>query len=135
MSDPIRQAAWEHRLIIDLHMGEDDAGPCADVICADRLFLSCIHRWAATGASPGSEVVRTVCLTGEGRAVAQGSTSARTVIPSYVWDSRESLFVGLEMYLPAKGPGRLQDWAFTAELVEKTIGCARCSDYESRRGE
>ena len=127
----LREAAGEHRLIIDLHAGEDDAGPCADVICADRQFLSCTHRWATPGASSGIDVVRAVQLTADGRAVAQDSTAARTVIPSCVWDSREFLFVGLEIYLPAKGSGRHQDWAFAAELVEKTIGCARSIGFGS----
>ena len=128
----IEETAVRHRLLIDLHRGEDDEGPCADVICGDDELLRCVREWEAT-ADDGDfsfrdDRIRTVHLNNDGMAVAKGATAARTVIPPEVWDSPDFLFVGLEIYLPVTGAGRRQDWEFAAKLVKRVVDCSKLLD-------
>jgi hypothetical protein len=134
----IQETAGRYRLLIDLHGGEDDEGLCADVICGNPQLLQCVRQQVVTGScrdfSSHAHRVRTVQLTRDSLAVAQGATAARTVIPPEVWDSPDFLFVGLEVYLPTQGAGRQQDWAFAAGWVKQIIHCARRLDRGAHVG-
>jgi hypothetical protein len=124
----IQELAGGHRLLIDLHRGEDDGGPCADVICSHDGLLDCMRARSASlrGGAAGSRpaLVRTVRLIRAGEPLDRDSASARTVIPPEVWSSAELLFVGLEVYLPSQGMGCPADWGFAAGLISDIIDCA-----------
>lgn len=120
----IRERAVRYRLLIDLHRGDDDHGPCADVISADAGLLSCVRQRAAARLGAGGATLRTVQITADGRPPAAGATPAHTVIPPQVWDSHDFLFVGLEVYLPTAGSGGQRDWRFGADLVACIMACA-----------
>ena len=133
----IHEVAGRHRLLIDLHQGADDAGPCADIICASSRLLECMNAQRARVSRQNSvsywDQVRTVQLTAHGQAAAPGAISARTVIPRDVWNSRNLLFVGLEVYLSAADVGRPEDWRFAARIITSIIECAQCIDPGSVR--
>jgi hypothetical protein len=117
----IRELLGGHRLLIDLHRGEDDGGACADVICSDDRLLDCMR---AGSAGPGPARVRTVRLMRAGERLERGDNAARTIIPAEVWSSTALLFVGLEVYLPSQGMGAPADWRFAADLISDIIACA-----------
>lgn len=116
----IRERAERYAVLVDLHRGEDDAGPCADVICADPAFLSCVGAGPAPRAAGAR--VRPVRLGSprEGGAL----PGARTVVPEEVWASERFLFVELEVYLAGEGAGRRSDWSFGAAVVRDVVRCA-----------
>lgn len=125
----IQKAAGRYRLLIDLHRGEDDEGPCADVISGDSRLLGCVRERTGEAAEcpsrPHEAAVRTVQLTGDGRDAHQGVMAGRTVIPQELWNSTDVLFVGVEVYLPTPGSGSQRDWEFSARLIEEIIRCSR----------
>lgn len=124
----IRELAVGHRLLIDLHRGEDDHS-CADVICADSRLLDCVgRRWEGQRLSKAvvghDERVRAVQLTADDASPGGSGVAGRTVIPADVWNNSDFLFVGLEVYVPTAGVGQAEDWRFAASLVESIVQCA-----------
>ncbi len=53
----------------------------------------------------------------------QGYPVCLTVIPQAVWASKAFIYVGLEIYLPEPNAGTMEDWRFTAEIVESVLKC------------
>ena len=125
----IRELAGRYRLLIDLHRGSDDEGPCADVICADDRLLACVRKRLAETRDPdiaaGRERIRAVRLAPGGQVATNGAMCGRTVIPSDTWNNGEFLFVGLEVYLSADGVGRQEDWRFSARMIATIVACGR----------
>lgn len=128
-----QQVLGRYDLILDLHTGINESGRCADVYCRDEFLLSLLN---------GSELaeIRTVHITAKNRSSApalnKASTHrahitqavAHTIIPQEVWNSRDFLYVGLEVYIKQAGEGTKDDWLFTCKLVELIL---RCGDAES----
>lgn len=111
-----------HRVLIDLHTGLDQTGPCGDVICADPAFLRCIEAASRSVTPAGSGAkVRTLALD---HAPGGQQPWARTVIPSAVWRSAAFLYVGLEIYLGDGGAGCAAEWDFARGLIDMVGRCA-----------
>jgi hypothetical protein len=48
---------------------------------------------------------------------------ARTRIPRALWDDRQRIYVGLEIYLAQPGAGGPDDWRFASELIGHICDC------------
>lgn len=91
-----------HRLVIDLHTGEDAAGPCADLFSARPALRDCLRQalapgWRAPGVADAVRV-RVLPLGGDAR------SPARTEIPPQVWNSARFDYLAIEVYLADAGP-------------------------------
>lgn len=97
-----------HERVIDLHTGLDPHGPCADIYSRDTARLAdCLA--AADDIQPAPRLIS--LLPGD------GLTSAETVIPPEIWRNPRFLYVGLEIYLPESGAGRLIDQDYARALL------------------
>lgn len=106
------------QLLIDLHVGADQNGPCADLICGDAVLAGRLQ--AGLAQEPGG--VRVIQL-GSPDAIA-----ARTVIPERVWRNPDFLYLCMEIYLPDDGSAGPQAIA----LAQRLIGLAgQCHDVTS----
>ncbi len=93
-----------YRLLIDLHTGSDDAGPCADVFCANAGLRGTLAADASIASLPrASRAPRIVSLGAD-----TAEPHARTVIPPEIWNNPAFCYLGLELYLPA-GTERCHD--------------------------
>lgn len=106
-----------YRLLIDLHTGEDSAGPSADLFCADAALRRRLEAGVAAEAGLAPCEVRVVAL--DGRA----ELHARTVIPPQVWSNPAFLYVGIEIYLPAGTARRAAGRALASRLVRLAAAC------------
>ena len=120
------QIHGHYSLVVDLHCGLDQAGPCADVISRDTGLLVCVERQATErfGTTPGSRPVRAVVLEGQASTSSPpGVAQGRTVIPPGVWDDPAFCYVGLEVYLRRPGAGDERDWALARWLIRAVLAC------------
>lgn len=102
-----------HRLLMDLHTGLDEHGPCADLYSRDpaRLRAALEHAdlrpaprlYGLLGAADGPEVA--------------AADHARTVIPPEVWRAPQCLYVGVESYLPAADAWREADVDYARDII------------------
>jgi hypothetical protein len=119
------------RLLIDLHAGQDSAGPAADLFCRDRALLDCIDRAPTDQAGWGpSTRVRTIRLVdagpepGGGPAAIQSSAPvAHALIPRRIWRRQPPLYVAVECYLREPGAGEPEDWALAGALIRRLLAC------------
>lgn len=109
-------------LLIDLHAGADEHGPCADIYCANASLLSCLAR--KLGPDPRVRLVRIVDSPVPGDDT-HADALARTRIPRRLWDDPDRLYVGLEIYLAEPGEGGPADWNFTRDLVVNVCQCRK----------
>lgn len=112
-----------HRLLVDLHVGADRDGPCADLMCGDvalaeRLEAALVHGAPATGASANG--VRVI------RLGAVDAIPTRTVIPERVWRNPAFLYLCMEIYLPDDGSARPQAVALARRLIGLAAQCVVC---------
>ncbi len=120
----IKAEVGSRRLVIDLHRGFDDHGPCADIFSGDDQLLRTIQnqiddQGTDTKARALSSV-RCIQIDHSERNQDRAMISAYTRIPREVWDAPSFRFVGLEVYIPTSDDGRQTDWVFAADLL-KTI--------------
>ena len=102
-----------HEQVIDLHTGLDLQGPCADIFSRDTARLvDCLAKADAIQPPP-----RLISLL-HGDAV----PSAETVIPPEIWRNPRFLYVGVEIYLPETGTGRLIDQDYARALLNVVSG-------------
>lgn len=98
----------QHRLLIDLHTGIDEAAPCADLYSRDPARLvAALARRDALAPPP-----RLITL---GDAAIE--SGAQTVIPDAVWNDPDCLYVGMEIYLAEPGPGRSAEREYARALI------------------
>ena len=97
-----------HKWVIDLHTGLDPHGPSADIYCRDTLLLV----ESLTKANGIQLAPRLISLLPEAAV-----PSAETVIPPDIWRSPRFLYVGVEIYLPGTGAGRLIDQNYACALL------------------
>jgi hypothetical protein len=123
-----QQVRGRYELLIDLHSGIDEAGPCADVFCRRRPFLGCLAgRIRRAG---GMEAIRLIRIAADDESIAPEDddrivdASARTWIPRVIWDQASPLYVGLEVYLARAGEGARGDWQFARRVIEAIRSCA-----------
>jgi len=100
-----------YRMMIDLHTGLDEGGPCADLYTLDPARLtSFLHEPAA----------RLIQLGAESRQYPHGIT----VIPPEVWHAPDCLYVGLEIYLAKVGAGETAEHHYARALIESLAHAA-----------
>jgi hypothetical protein len=103
-----------HRLLIDLHAGLDENGPCADLICGDAAFGERLR----AGLAGGPAGVRVIVLdTGD-------AVRTHTVIPERIWHNPAFLYLCMEIYLPDDGPAQHGAVALAQRLIRLAAGCA-----------
>ena len=113
-----QQVKRRYQLLIDLHSGLDENGPCADIYCQDPNILECMNVYLhAQGLSNSVRVIR--IIGGQG---AHGTTpivdgEARTSIPASIWTSARPIYIGLEIYLPGTA-----DLSKAKDLAKNLIG-------------
>lgn len=101
-----------YRMMIDLHTGLDESGPCADLYTRDPARLAPALREPAA---------RLIQIGAEGGQFPHG----KTVIPPEVWQARDCLYVGLEIYLAKVGAGETAEQRFAHDLVETLAEAAQ----------
>ncbi|ODS01394.1 hypothetical protein AUC68_00605 [Methyloceanibacter methanicus] len=126
--------------VIDIHTGLNERGRCADIYCQSEGFLSCLDRALVARPPAGGKArgdVRRVKIVpheaNESRAVAEPGSRpvVWTYIPEAVWRNPHFLYIGIEVFLAAPGPGSEADHAYARDLV---LLCADCSAHlEDRR--
>jgi hypothetical protein len=95
-----QQVKRRYELLIDLHSGWDDDGPCADIYCHDPSILDCLGHSLATPSFEGRVRLVRITSPGEGANNAMRvDCEARTSIPEVVWKTPKPVYVGLELYL------------------------------------
>ncbi|MFT3717436.1 hypothetical protein [Pseudorhodoferax sp.] len=102
-----------HRLLIDLHVGADRDGPCADLMCGDAVLAERLRNALARGPAG----VRVIQL---------GSPDAvptRTVIPQQIWRNPAFFYLCMEIYLAADGSARPQAVELARRLIELAAQC------------
>lgn len=96
-----QQVKRRYRLLIDLHSGWDDNGPCADIYCHNPDVLDGLR--VVLKKASLSERVRLIRIVDQPELPASMTLAdgeARTSIPALVWSSDRPVYVGLEVYLP-----------------------------------
>jgi hypothetical protein len=118
-----QQVKRRYELLIDLHSGWDDDGPCADIYCHDPGTLQSLGR--SLDSPFFDERVRLIQITGSGESPSRAERvdcEARTSIPDVVWRTPSPLYVGLELYLPDRqSPNEATSLA--QALIKKIRGC------------
>ena len=135
-------------LLIDLHSGINESGACADIFCKHVNMLDCLKTVFKKRSNIHRPLPRPIRLTrivenseridepAEGNEEPytkirdpkirnQGYPVCLTVIPQAVWASKNFIYVGLEIYLPGPNTGTMEDWRFTAKIVESVLKCYR----------
>jgi hypothetical protein len=107
--------------LIDLHAGVDEQAPCADIYLASETLLSCLEQ--VLGPDSRVRLVRITDKLLPDHETRAGAL-ARTRIPRCLWESKDWLYVGLEIYLAQPGDGRPEDWGFASDLVGHICRCA-----------
>ncbi len=123
-----QQVKGHYRLLLDLHCGLNDSGPCADLYCRDRQILRCIaHRSKQVSIGEKLRLVKILRDTEISEPYNHSGETiigARTPIPEQLWNDRITIYVGLEIYLKEEGEGSMQDWLFARDLIELLQACA-----------
>lgn len=84
-----------HRLLIDLHTGQDSAGPTADLLCASPVLCQRLEQRIEGHAGVSDRNVRVLPLGPSGRL-----PKTLTVIPRQIWNNPAFQYLGMEIYLP-----------------------------------
>lgn len=116
----------QHRLVIDVHCGLGETARTADVFCHWPEMLSCLEERTAmhgpAGAVRGVRLVASTALE-HGTEPCPSRPIATSPISEALWRSRNPVYVGLEVYLAAKGAGVEEDWRFARALVSDMRLC------------
>lgn len=114
-----------HRVVLDLHTGSDEAGPCADCLCADNRLLRCIEHDGDDAVQAKLRPVRLVddqlCnVERVGAGDAAGNWPLlRPDVPNSVWRAASHLYIGLEVYLPEPRVVADADADFAAAVTQR----------------
>ncbi len=130
-----QQVRGRYELIIDLHSGINASGRCADVYCHNENLLDCLDVELNDG-SPKHQVRLAHIITDndpsptsshrvQGRTGHCSHAIAHTLIPEVVWDGRDFVYVGVEIYLDKGGAGSKDDWLYTRRLIGLVLSCAK----------
>jgi len=112
-----------HRLLIDLHVGADRDGPCADLMCGDARLAERLQAALAQGAAgepaagASAEGVRVIQLG------APDAIPTRTVVPERIWRNPAFLYLCMEIYLADDGSARPQAVALARRLIGLAAQC------------
>lgn len=110
-------------LLVDLHTGVDEQGLCIDLFCnqPQRLEgLPALLESIADSELP-TAAVRVVHLL-KGKDGVAGGLVAETVIPAEIWCNRRFLYLGVEVFLSARGAGTTQEQDFTRQFLGGLTG-------------
>jgi hypothetical protein len=130
-----QQVVSRYNLVLDLHAGVNTLGHCADVYCHNESLLVCLDKKCMR--YPDFPNVHTVHIVAESKLTTQNDKPfmpkhshlthavAHTLIPPEVWNSREFLYVGVEIYLTAANGGTEDDWSFTRTLIAWILKCTK----------
>lgn len=116
-----------HRLLVDLHAGFDDAGPSADLLCAQASLQSRLALALEATSMPGCgeamttlrECVRVITLD------PRQPVHASTVIPEAVWNNPGFAYLGVEVYLPDDAQGRARGVVLARRVIRLAGRCAQ----------
>jgi hypothetical protein len=139
-----------HLVLLDLHTGFDEAGPCADVLCADAELLRCVERRGVPSGpdvDPDTRKIRGVRLVAgqprvqpcaPARAAPEPAAedpwpSLRPHIPQAVWCADHYLYIGIEIYLLTPANPTDADIAFGAAVVRAAAECGLGTRATSER--
>jgi hypothetical protein len=130
-----QQVVNRYNLVLDLHAGINTLGHCADVYCHDESLLSCLDEQCRC--CPDFPIVHTVHIVVESKLTTPDDKPfipehsslthdmAHTLIPPEVWNTREFLYVGVEIYITEANGGTEDDWSFTRTLLDWILICAK----------
>ena len=116
-----QQPQWRGSPLLDLPAGVDEHGPCADIYSANEALLSCLD--TRLRPDPRVRLVRIVDNPSTGDA-SRADALARTRIPRSLWDSRDWVYVGLEIYLAQPADGGPDDCRLASEVIGHICRCA-----------
>lgn len=117
-------------LVIDLHTGINDSGRCADILSADTRLLRCMQTTLAAiidhpFSPPDEERLYRITSSDERRTEdAPLFPVCHTIIPEQVWNNREYIYAGLEIYLHEPGKGTAGDCDYAFQLIHLLSSCA-----------
>lgn len=121
------QIRGRYRLVIDLHCGINEPGPCADLFSADAALLDCVCSASLGCNDNGPDQVRAVLL-GDTDPPGQTADSrllrAHTIIPEPIWNNPELTYLGLEIFMPVIGVDDPAARALAQGLIDSIVGCA-----------
>jgi hypothetical protein len=109
----------QYMALIDLHTGEDQNGPKADLFCADQALREQLEKRIHGDANLLDQRVRLILLD------TPGLLHAVTVIPEAIWNNSDFRYIGLEIYLPETKAGRIVACHLTNYLIDITADCFR----------
>lgn len=111
-----------YSLLIDLHTGLDEEGPCADIYTCtpEQLKPPLAGLMSPEAVSSGTpRLVRLGHTQASGRATGADGV---TIIPPDIRQADDFLYAGIEIYLPQPGPGTADDWLYAAEIINALAG-------------
>jgi hypothetical protein len=132
-----------HRMVLDLHTGFDEAGPCADVLCADTALLRCLEDQAIAArcrVPPAKSTIGGIQLVADEPETAFTAPVSdqplqthphhwpwlRPDIPHAVWCAGRHLYIGIEIYLTDIDRPTGSDVTFGAAVVSAATDCGLC---------
>jgi hypothetical protein len=130
-----QQVKGRYGLIIDLHSGFNESGRCADVYCHNEDLLDCLD--VKTGDGMPLQNVRSAHIVADLNTGCRPSDTTRkndghfshaiahTLIPEEVWDNRDFMYVGIEIYLNTGDAGTEEDWIYARNLIGLVLRCAQ----------
>lgn len=123
-----QQVKGRYHLLLDLHCGVNESGPCADLYSRDERLLQRISdRSKQLGVAEKIRLAKILKDSEEIKANNEDGQSiigARTPIPEQLWNDQVLIYVGLEIYLRKEGEGSTEDWMFARDLIELVQACA-----------
>ena len=107
-----------HRLLIDLHTGQDSAGPTADLLCASPALCQQLEKRIEGHAGVSGRNVRVLPLGQSGRL-----PKTHTVIPRQIWNNPAFQYLGMEIYLPQNEAAVTESRQLALWLVNMACEC------------
>lgn len=118
-----QQLKGKTALVIDLHTGINEPGRCADILSADVQLLGAMNKQLDMItrhplSRPGAERLYQIIPHDEqSKNNAPSFPACHTIIPRKIWDGRDYIYVGLEIYLQDYGEGLAADHEYAAQLI------------------
>ncbi len=99
--------------LIDLHAGLDADGPCADIYCRAP---DCLLPQPLAAIQPAPRLVRLGAAQEDAR-----FPNGKTVIPEEVWQAKDFLYIGLEIYLQKVSAGNTADHRYARQVIHALV--------------